>query len=61
MRAFRFIIPVMLIVGVFSWMMLNKSHQDVPETSRVWITIGAVIVSGIISYFLFPKDEGKRS
>ncbi|KXH80760.1 hypothetical protein [Sporosarcina sp. HYO08] len=57
MRAFKFMIPIMLIVGSFSWMMLNKNYQEVPETSRLYITIGAVVVSGVISYFLFPNEE----
>lgn len=60
LRAFKFVIPIMLIVGTFSWMKLNKEFQDVPETSRVLITLGAVVVSGIISYFLFPKNEGEK-
>ncbi|WP_318616182.1 histidine kinase [Sporosarcina sp. YIM B06819] len=60
MRAFKYIIPVMMIVGTVSIMMLNKSHQDVPPMSRIYITLGAMVVSGIISYFLFPKDEEKN-
>ncbi|MBE1553157.1 histidine kinase [Sporosarcina limicola] len=60
MRAFKLIIPVMLIVGVYGWMKLEKSYSDVPETSRILITIGAVILSGIISFFLFPKNESKK-
>ena len=60
LRAFKFVIPIMLIVGVYSWMKLDKSYSEVPETSRILITIGAIIVSGIISFFLFPKNEGEK-
>jgi predicted transporter len=60
LRAFKFVVPIMLIVGTFSWMKLNKDFQDVPETSRILITLGAVILTGIISYFLFPKNEGGK-
>ena len=60
MKALVYVIPIMIIVAWGSWIMLNRSHTDVPETSRVLITVGAVIVSGIISYFLFPKDEVKK-
>ncbi|MFS0576071.1 histidine kinase [Sporosarcina sp. 179-K 3D1 HS] len=60
MRALKFIIPIMLVVGSFGWMMLSKNYQEVPPTSRVFITIGAMIVSGGISFFLFPKDEGEK-
>ncbi len=41
-------------------MMLNKSHQGVPPMSRIYITLGAMAVSGILTYFLFPKDEEKN-
>jgi len=51
----------MFIVGGFSWMMLSKNFQEVPPNSRVLITIGAMIVSGGISFFLFPKNEGEES
>lgn len=57
MRAFKFVVPIMLIVAWASWFMLNRNHVEVPETSRIFITIGAVIVSGIVSFFLFPKNE----
>lgn len=60
MRAFKFAIPIMIIVAWASWAMLNRNHTDVPETTRIYITIGAVIVSGIISYFLFPKNEEEK-
>ncbi|MFC5590189.1 histidine kinase [Sporosarcina soli] len=60
MRAFKYIIPIILIVGTASIMMLNKNHQDVPPMSRIWITLGAMGVSGVIAYFLFPKDEDKQ-
>ncbi|WP_438313635.1 histidine kinase [Sporosarcina sp. FA9] len=60
MKAFKLIIPVMLIVGIYSWMKMDKSYSEVPETSGILITIGAVIVSGVISFFLFPKNEGEK-
>ena len=51
----------MLIVAPVSWIMLNKYHTEVPELSRVFITIGAVVVSGIIAYFLFPRHENEEN
>jgi len=61
LRAFKFVIPVMLLVGGFGWMKLTKEYQEVPELTRLAIIIGAMILSGVISYFLFPKDEGEKS
>lgn len=60
MRAFKFVIPMMLLVGGVAWVMLNKNFTDVPVMSRFYITLGAMVLSGVISFFLFPKDEGKR-
>ncbi|WJY26973.1 MULTISPECIES: hypothetical protein [Sporosarcina] len=60
MRAFKFIIPIALLVGGIAWVMLSRNYTDVPVMSRLYITIGAMIVSGVISFFLFPKDEGER-
>lgn len=60
MRAFKFVIPIVLLVGGIAWVMLNKNYTDVPVMSRFYITLGAMAVSGIISYFLFPKNEGER-
>ncbi len=60
MRAFKFVIPIMIIVAWASWLMLSKNFTDVPEQTRLYITIGAVVVSGVISYFLFPENEEPR-
>lgn len=60
MRAFKFIVPIMIIVAWASWAMLGRNHTDVPVNTRVLITIGAVLLSGIISYFLFPKNEDEN-
>ncbi|MCG3087874.1 histidine kinase [Sporosarcina cyprini] len=60
MRIFKYSVPIGLIVGWIAWYMLTKNFQEVPETSRVWITIGAAVFSGIIAYFLFPKSEDKH-
>ncbi|MFC5601917.1 histidine kinase [Sporosarcina koreensis] len=57
MRIFKFAVPIALLVAGISWWMLSKNFQEVPGTSRVWITIGAAILSGIIAHFLFPKSE----
>lgn len=60
LRVLKFVVPIMIIVMGTSWIMLNRSHDEVPGLTRVYITIGATIVSGIVSYFLFPKDEGEE-
>ena len=42
-------------------MKLTKEFQEVPELTRLAIIIGAMILSGVISYFLFPNDENEKS
>jgi len=59
-KAFRFVIPIMIIIGWASWFILNRDHTEVPEQTRIYITIGAVVLSGVISFFLFPKNEGEK-
>ena len=60
MRAFKFVIPIALLVGGVAWLMLNKNFTDVPVMSRFYITLGAMVLSGILAFFLFPKNEGER-
>ncbi|MGM9919844.1 MAG: histidine kinase [Bhargavaea sp.] len=55
-RALKFAIPLMLIVAGLAWWYLNKEFQDVPGTHRMYITIGAGLLSGVISWFLFPEE-----
>ncbi|MHA6259157.1 histidine kinase [Sporosarcina sp. CAU 1771] len=60
MRGLKYVIPIMILVMGTSWVMLSRNHQEVSDVARVLITIGATIVSGVISYFLFPKEEGEE-
>lgn len=60
MGAFKFVIPIMLIMTWASWFLLNRNHSEVPESSRILITIGAVLLSGILAYFLFPRNEDEK-
>lgn len=50
----------MIIVAWASWYMLSNNFTDVPEQTRIYITIGAVLISGVIAYFLFPANEEPR-
>ncbi|MFD1207053.1 MULTISPECIES: hypothetical protein [Sporosarcina] len=59
MRIFKFSVPIALLVAGIAWVMLSKSFQEVPGMHRVWITIGAAVLSGVLAHFLFPKSEDK--
>ena len=56
MKRFSFIFPIMIIVAVLAMWYLNKNYTDVPYSSRIYITIGGSIVSGVISFFLLKKE-----
>jgi len=55
-RALKFAIPIMLIVAGIAWWYLNKEFQEVPELHRLYMAIGAALLSGILSWFLFPEE-----
>ncbi|GIN61901.1 hypothetical protein J27TS8_18940 [Robertmurraya siralis] len=55
-----FIVPIMVIVGIASIYMLQTGYSEIDLSIRMLITFGAVIFSGIISYFLFPENEENK-
>ncbi|MDF1508555.1 histidine kinase [Robertmurraya sp. DFI.2.37] len=55
-----FIIPIMMVVGIASIWMLQTGYSEIDLTIRLFITFGAVVFSGIISYFLFPENEENK-
>jgi hypothetical protein len=59
LRILKFSVPIALLVAGISWYMLHNNFQEVPGMTRIWITVGAAILSGVIALFLFPKDEDK--
>lgn len=50
-------IPIMILVGVIAYWMLQDGYQEIDASIRILITIGAALLSGLISYFLFPEEE----
>lgn len=56
-RGFKFGLPLALVVAVSSLMLLNSDHTAVPLMSRVFIAIGAAVVSFGISYVLFGMKD----
>ena len=60
-RRFKFVIPVMVVVAISTIYMLNKSYGEVPILNKSLIFVGAILLSGIIAYFLFPQEGENRS
>ncbi|WP_286229988.1 histidine kinase [Neobacillus mesonae] len=59
-KRFTFVVPIMIIVMVVALWMLNDGYSDIQFGIRLIIAIGAGLFSGVISYFLFPENEGKK-
>ncbi|KKB36181.1 hypothetical protein [Bacillus thermotolerans] len=59
MKKLTFVIPVMILVGSLSLWMLGKDYSEIALQTRLLITAGAMIFSGIISYFLLGSDGEK--
>ncbi|WP_394187726.1 hypothetical protein [Paenisporosarcina quisquiliarum] len=57
MKRFKVVIPIMVIVAILATWILGKDHSTVPLESRIFITIGGTLISGIISYFLLSNKE----
>lgn len=59
-RRFKFVIPAMVVVGIASAYMLINKYSGVPTTNKVLIVTGAVLLSGVLAYFLFPTDDESK-
>ncbi|MGB3261614.1 hypothetical protein [Paenisporosarcina sp.] len=59
MKRFKFVIPIMVVVAVLSLWYLGKEYSEIPLTTRILITAGGSVVSGIISYFMLKNDVHK--
>ena len=59
MKRFKFVIPIMVVVAVLSLWYLGKEYSEIPLATRILITAGGSVVSGIISYFMLKNDVHK--
>lgn len=50
----------MLIVGIAAMWMLNVGYSEIQMPIRIFIAVGAVLLSGVISFFLFPESEQRK-
>lgn len=55
-KRFKFVIPIMVIVAISALYMIKTYYAEVPNVDRVFITIGATLLSGVLAYFLFPQQ-----
>ncbi|WP_244933582.1 histidine kinase [Neobacillus mesonae] len=60
-KRFTYVIPIMIVVMAVALWMLNEEYSNIQLGIRLLISIGASLLSGVISYFLFPENEEKKS
>lgn len=56
MKRFVFVVPVMVIVFSIATWMLNKDYEMIARDTRLLISAGAALFSGVISFFLLKGD-----
>jgi Mn2+/Fe2+ NRAMP family transporter len=56
----KFVIPLTVVVFVSANFMLFTKYKSIPSSDKLFIIIGATILSAILSYFLFPQDKQER-
>ncbi|WP_421378832.1 histidine kinase [Bacillus salacetis] len=53
------VLPVSILVFILSLWFLSNNYGEISMPARLLISFGGMLVSGIITYFLFPEDERK--
>lgn len=56
----KFVLPLTVVVFVSANFMLFTKYKSIPSSDKLFIIIGATILSAILSYFLFPQDKQER-
>jgi hypothetical protein len=49
----------MIFVAVLAMWMLGKEYAEIEPLMRMVIAVGAALLSGVISYFLFAFEKEK--
>jgi hypothetical protein len=53
------VIPVSILVFLLALWFLSNNYSEIDQLTRILLSIGGMLVSGIITYFLFPENEKK--
>ncbi|WP_335871642.1 histidine kinase [Bacillus sp. 2205SS5-2] len=57
MKRFTIIGVIALIVLILCISILNNDYEEIGKSMILTISIGGAILSGVITYFLFPQHE----
>ncbi|WP_062110045.1 hypothetical protein [Bacillus niameyensis] len=53
------VIPIVIIVAVMSMFILEKNFSDIDGQTRMLISAGGTILSGVVAYFLLGNSNDK--
>jgi hypothetical protein len=53
------VVPIMILVAILAMWMLGKEYTEIGQLTRMMISAGAAVLSGIISFFLFAADKDR--
>lgn len=56
-KRLKFVLPLSLGVAIASTIMLANKFSEVSQADRVYIVVGATLLTAILSYFLFPQAD----
>ena len=59
MKKVTIAIPIMILVSILAMWMLEKDYSEIDIQTRMIISAGAGVFSGVISFFLFGLDKEK--
>ncbi|MGD6802930.1 histidine kinase [Rossellomorea vietnamensis] len=52
-------ISVSILVFILALWFLSGNYSEIEQLTRILIALGGTILSGVITYFLFPENERK--
>ncbi|MGD6967140.1 histidine kinase [Rossellomorea vietnamensis] len=52
-------ISVSVLVFILALWFLSSNYSEIEQLIRILIALGGTILSGVITYFLFPENERK--
>jgi Mn2+/Fe2+ NRAMP family transporter len=56
----KFVIPTTVVVFVTANIMLFTKYKSIPSVDKFMILLGAVCISFLLAYFLFPQDKNEK-
>jgi hypothetical protein len=59
LKRLALILPVVILVFSLAVWFLSNNYGEIAQGARMLISLGGAVLSGVLTYFLFPKNERK--